>query len=243
MPAAPVVSVSSLVLRPLLPRPPRVPTPDALLPLLETLSLVALLADANPFLEALFEDPLRLPDALLRDALLPFDEDPLLDALLVFNAEEPPRLDDDLEALFLAAPFLAAAPRLFEELPRPPELPPRFDEELFLAALFLAAPFLAAPFLAAPPRFDDLDAPLREEEPLEEVPFLAAPFFAAPFEPEDLEEDLEDPPRADDLEELFLAAPFLEAPFLEALPEDLEPPFFEAAFFVDFAMLMGFCEG
>jgi hypothetical protein len=100
----------------------------------------------------------------------------------------------------------------------------------------LGATLRAAPLLA--PRdalFVDLDAPF--EAPLEAAPldadldvaFLGAVFLETAF-----------------LAAVFLGAAFLAAPFLgAALEEDLPPelfeaPFLAAAFFVAFAMLMGF---
>jgi hypothetical protein len=111
-------------------------------PLLATLSRVLLLADAKPRPE-LFEAVLLPPRLEDFDAVLepPRDEEPAL--------EEPPRLDEVLDAVFLAATFFAAA---------------------FLGADFLAAAFLGAAFLAAP---------FEEDLPPElfEAPFLAAAFL------------------------------------------------------------------
>jgi hypothetical protein len=200
------------------------------------------------------------------------DDEPLLDAddppprldadLEVLRAADDfdgaPFLKAPLdEAFFVAPPLLlfdAALPR-FDALLRDED----FDVEPLLDELFLLAPFLDAAFEKAP-RPADLevpffDAPLLalEEEPFDDAPFLEVLFLEAvlllvprlaPFELDDLEAPFLEAPRpADDFDE----APFLEALFLEALLEelpleDLLAPFFEAAFFVDFAMLMGLSE-
>lgn len=217
--------------------PPRLPPPDADPPFLATWVLVALLAEAKP----LEEEPLRLADEPpLLEALRPPPEllEAVLEALRLADErfEEPDLLaDEPLEALrpadfwavaFLGAAFLAVPP--FEDLEAPP----------FFAAVFLGAAFLGAAFLAAPPFFAAafLGAAFFAAAFLGAA-FLAAPFFAAAFDeplPED-EPPLEDePPRLADLE-----APFLDAPFDEDLPppEDLLPPFFAAAFLVDFAIV------
>jgi hypothetical protein len=88
---------------------------------------------------------------------------------------------------------------------------PPFLPTAFLGALFLEAPFFAALF--EPPLEDPFDAPLLEALRLELADF--------------------EPPRE---EELRLA------PLDEDLPppELLEADFLVAAFFVDFAILMGF---
>jgi hypothetical protein len=175
-----------------------------------------------PRLPLLLLLPDDLEEELFLTALFP---DPLLEALrpppeLLDAPFEPPRLDEErpFEAAFLGADFLVA---------------PFFD------ALFLEAAFLEAPFLEEPPRRDDFDALFLE------APFLVAPFFDAAFlEAPFFDALLEEPPRRDDLDALFLDAPFLVALFDEDLPPELFlAPFFDAAFFVDFAIFNGIYEG
>ena len=152
----------------------------------------------------------ELLDAELRLAEL-FDA-PLLAPPRLLELLPPPLLEDEpprLDEDLDAPPFFAAAFFGAAFLEAPPFLAAAFLGAAFLAAAFFGAAFLAAPFLAA-----DLDELLPEDEP----PLLE-----------------DEPPRLDE----DLDAPFLDAPFDEDLPppEDLLPPFFAAAFLVDFAIV------
>ena len=159
------------------------------------------------------------------------------------EALEPLRLADDpfdvpapLEAVFLGAAFFGAAflialfiPLFFAAAFFGANLLAVFLGAAFLIALFIP-PFFAAAFFGA-----DFFA----------AAFLAPPFFTALLEPP-LEDPLEVPllePRLelfeDDLEPL--RDELLLAPLDEDLPPELlEADFLVAAFFVDFAILMGF---
>lgn len=174
-----------------------------------------------------FDDPLLLAPLFvalprLEDDPLLLEDDPLLEAELFEDEllEEDPPLDEVLDAPLLApprlpellleprdGPLLRDAP--FDELPRLDD----FEEALLaplledLAAPFLGAAFLADDFFAA--TFDEL--PLPEDEPPLEV----------------------EPPRPDDFDAPFFAAPFDE----DRPPDDLLPPFFAAALLVDFAIV------
>ena len=179
------------------------------------------------------------------EELLLFADEPLLDALL-------PLLEDFaatffgaaffgvaflaavfLGAAFFAAPFLLAG---LDDLLREEELLDELLRDFFEAAFLLAPPldFLAAAFFTT-----GLLAVLFLAALFFEVVFLAATFLPAAFlgavllpEPE-LRLEEEDP-RPD----AFLAALFLAGAFDEdLLREDLLPPFFAAAFLVDFAIL------
>ncbi len=171
------------------------------------------------------EEPLRLADEPVFVALRPLPDDFL--AALFLGA-------DFFEAPFLLAAFFDAPPREDEPLEDPPR---EFLEAAFLLAplledfdaAFFAIGLLAALFLA----------PLFLAELFLEAVLLEAPFLLATFEelllPEvELRFEDEDP-RPD----AFLAALFLAGAFDEDLPpEDLLPPFFAAAFLVDFAILI-----
>ncbi|MDQ6609725.1 MAG: hypothetical protein M3Y85_07885 [Bacteroidota bacterium] len=212
--------------------------------------------DEDPFDAPLLvlEFPLDEEDPLIEERFPPEDEESLLNPVelrFVADLEAPPfdelledvPFDDDFFVALRPAPFDAKLRR-----PDDPELPREeedLDEELLPEALFLPAIFLEATFDEPPRPEDDLEVALLDVPPLEEEPFLEAllllPPRLAPFELDDLDAPLDEAPRPeDDFEELFLEAPFLEALFEELRPEDLLAPFFAAAFFVAFAMLMGF---
>jgi hypothetical protein len=210
--------------------------------------------DAPPLEEVLLEDDLDAPpleDVLLDDVLdAPLEDDldaPPLDADF-FEAvllEDVP-LDDDLDAppleavlldvVFLDAPPLDVdfeappledvlldddldAPPLFEVVLRPAE--DLFDAEELLLPLVEALPPLAAT-LERVRLLADAN-PLLAEDDFLEAPF-EDDFFVAPFELL-----LEELPREEELR-----------PLDELLEEDLLPELLLAAFFVAFAMLMGF---
>lgn len=249
-----VVLVTSAVL----PRPPDAPLRpvDPLLrrcvARLPALDLVALLrvADLPPPDERaalLAAAPLELRDAAdfeedllaLRDAP-PEALPPLLATLLrvVLLADVRPRFDapfDDLLAL-LREDLLALREDLLtlrEDLLalRDDLAAPLRDDLLALRDDLLAPP--RADLLA--PRREDLDALPLEEPPRDDLLALREDLLAL------FRADLLAPP-LDDLDAPFLDAPFLDAPFEEDLPppEDFLPPFFAAAFLVDFAIVNGF---
>jgi hypothetical protein len=214
-------------------------------------------ADAVPFL---------VPDAVDFEAA-GFDED-LVAALLDLDAlplavldaaprdadlDAPPR--DDLDAAPRDADLDAPPREDFDAAPRDADLdaPPLVDLDATL--LDLEAPprvdFDAPPLEDLPA---DLDAPPLEDfvaafDPPRAELLLAAALllpFDVPFE--DLDAPFEEPPRPeeepprpeDDPPLDDFDAPFLEADFEELRPELLLADFLEAAFLVDFAMLMVF---
>ena len=169
------------------------------------------LLDAELRLAELFDAPLLAPPRLLELLPPPDAEPPLLATLvLVLLLAEANPLEEE-------PPRLADEPPLLEVLRPPPELleavlePPRLAdgrlEEELLDAELRLAELFDAPLLAPPRLLELLPPPLLEDEPPR------------------LDEDLD--------------APFLDAPFDEDLPppEDLLPPFFAAAFLVDFAIV------
>jgi hypothetical protein len=135
------------------------------------------------------------------------------------DLDAPPLVDLDATLLDLEAPPRVDfdAPPL-EDLPADLDAPPLED---FVAAFdppraeLLLAAALLLPFDVP---FEDLDAPFEE-----------------PPRPEEEPPRPEDDPPLDDFD-----APFLEADFEELRPELLLADFLEAAFLVDFAMLMVF---
>ena len=153
-------------------------------------------------------------------------------------------LRPDLEAALRLADFLVAALRLADFLVAPPRL--GLEADLDLEATRLVP--LEADFLVAPPRLDleALDLEAARFVPLEAarfVPLEAARFvlLEADLVPrDDLDADL-DFALFELLDAPLRLADFLVALFLEDLPpERLLADFFDAAFLVDFAMLMGF---
>ena len=142
--------------------------------------------------------------------------------------------DVALPAVFLATAFFAGA--LEEAFFIADFFVADFFSAAFLGAAFLGAVFLAAAFF---------------EAPFFVAVFFAAVFFAGAFDIEPrlllifFDVDFEELARpAADVELLFFTADFLPALCLELLlVEGFEPPFFAVAFFVAFAILMGFSEG
>jgi hypothetical protein len=228
--------------------PPRLASP----PFLATAVFIRVLADARPLLEVPF-DALREDDL---DAVFEppreddFDAPPLADleaALREDDLDAAPR-EDDLDAPPLAdldAPPLddfdaAAREDDLDAAPLDVDLDAAFERPR--DADFDAPPLDDFDADLEPPR-EDFDALLLEAvRPEDLLADLLLP-FDAPFEdfeepprPEDDPPPVRELPPREDFDAAFFAAPFDE----ELRPELLLADFLEAAFLVDFAMLMVF---